>query len=188
MERPALTRLLDDVRARRIDVIVVYKVDRLTEASVVSRRRGRASNNRLDAAKVATIELLASRLPTGGCPILRANRWIEIDDRLSRIHMRFLNSAPNSCQLTRFICASNSFAQLPAVVTPGSWREWGGTEQAPTSGLWALDRFTGANLRTTRAQFVGGRLRGMVSRSQPKNRWPFQLVPVIALATCDRLL
>jgi DNA invertase Pin-like site-specific DNA recombinase len=32
MERPALKRLLDDVRARRIDVIVVYKVDRLTRS------------------------------------------------------------------------------------------------------------------------------------------------------------
>ena len=31
-ERPALQRLLDDVRARRIDVIVVYKVDRLTRS------------------------------------------------------------------------------------------------------------------------------------------------------------
>src|ERR1700756_5248384 len=30
MDRPALKRLLDDVRAHRIDVIVVYKVDRLT--------------------------------------------------------------------------------------------------------------------------------------------------------------
>ena len=32
MERPALKRLLDDVRACRIDVIVVYKVDRLTRS------------------------------------------------------------------------------------------------------------------------------------------------------------
>jgi site-specific DNA recombinase len=31
-ERPALQRLLDDVRAREIDVIVVYKVDRLTRS------------------------------------------------------------------------------------------------------------------------------------------------------------
>jgi site-specific DNA recombinase len=30
--RPALQKLLDDVRARRIDVIVVYKVDRLTRS------------------------------------------------------------------------------------------------------------------------------------------------------------
>jgi site-specific DNA recombinase len=29
-DRPDLQRLLDDVRARKIDVIVVYKVDRLT--------------------------------------------------------------------------------------------------------------------------------------------------------------
>ena len=32
MERPALKALLDDVRARRVDVIVVYKVDRLTRS------------------------------------------------------------------------------------------------------------------------------------------------------------
>jgi site-specific DNA recombinase len=32
MERPALEKLLDAIRARRIDVIVVYKVDRLTRS------------------------------------------------------------------------------------------------------------------------------------------------------------
>jgi len=32
MERPALLRLLDDIRAKRVDVIVVYKVDRLTRS------------------------------------------------------------------------------------------------------------------------------------------------------------
>ena len=32
MDRPALARLRDDVRARRVDVIVVYKVDRLTRS------------------------------------------------------------------------------------------------------------------------------------------------------------
>ena len=32
MDRPALQKLLEDVRARRIDVIVVYKVDRLTRS------------------------------------------------------------------------------------------------------------------------------------------------------------
>src|SRR5271165_1342923 len=32
MDRPALKKLLDDVRSRRIDVIVVYKVDRLTRS------------------------------------------------------------------------------------------------------------------------------------------------------------
>jgi site-specific DNA recombinase len=32
IDRPALARLLDDVRARRVDVIVVYKVDRLTRS------------------------------------------------------------------------------------------------------------------------------------------------------------
>ena len=32
MDRPALAKLLDDVRARKVDVIVVYKVDRLTRS------------------------------------------------------------------------------------------------------------------------------------------------------------
>jgi len=32
MERPGLRRLLDDIRARRIDIVVVYKIDRLTRA------------------------------------------------------------------------------------------------------------------------------------------------------------
>jgi site-specific DNA recombinase len=32
MERPALQRLLTDVRAGRIDIILVYKVDRLTRS------------------------------------------------------------------------------------------------------------------------------------------------------------
>src|SRR5271155_4626117 len=32
MDRPALKKLLDDVRARRVDVVVVYKVDRLTRS------------------------------------------------------------------------------------------------------------------------------------------------------------
>ncbi len=32
MERPALRRLLCDLQARRIDVVVVYKVDRLTRS------------------------------------------------------------------------------------------------------------------------------------------------------------
>ena len=32
MDRPAIERLLDDVRAHRVDVIVVYKVDRLTRS------------------------------------------------------------------------------------------------------------------------------------------------------------
>src|SRR3984957_13219463 len=32
LERPALKRLLADIEARRVDVIVVYKIDRLTRA------------------------------------------------------------------------------------------------------------------------------------------------------------
>ena len=43
MERPGLQQLLEDVRAGRIDVIVVYKVDRLTRALSDFAKIGRAS-------------------------------------------------------------------------------------------------------------------------------------------------
>src|SRR6185437_12077588 len=32
IQRPALQRLLDDIEAQRIDIVVVYKVDRLTRS------------------------------------------------------------------------------------------------------------------------------------------------------------
>src|SRR5579872_4025679 len=32
MDRPALVQLMDDVRAKKVDVVVVYKVDRLTRS------------------------------------------------------------------------------------------------------------------------------------------------------------
>jgi DNA invertase Pin-like site-specific DNA recombinase len=32
MERPALQKLLADIQERRIDIVVVYKVDRLTRS------------------------------------------------------------------------------------------------------------------------------------------------------------
>ena len=35
MERPALQGLLADIRAGRIDIVVVYKVDRLTRSLLV---------------------------------------------------------------------------------------------------------------------------------------------------------
>jgi Site-specific recombinases, DNA invertase Pin homologs len=32
MERPALKRLMDDIRSDRVDIVVVYKIDRLTRS------------------------------------------------------------------------------------------------------------------------------------------------------------
>ena len=32
MERPALKRLLDDIKASRVQIVVVYKIDRLTRS------------------------------------------------------------------------------------------------------------------------------------------------------------
>ena len=41
MDRPALQKLLVDVQAKRIDVIVVYKVDRLTRSLADFAKLGR---------------------------------------------------------------------------------------------------------------------------------------------------
>jgi Resolvase, N terminal domain len=46
-DRPALRQLLDDVRAGKVDVIVVYKVDRLTRSLADFRIRGRPSPHHL---------------------------------------------------------------------------------------------------------------------------------------------
>jgi DNA invertase Pin-like site-specific DNA recombinase len=47
MERPALKKLLEDVRAKRVDVIVVYKVDRLTRSLVTQSFNTTTSMGRL---------------------------------------------------------------------------------------------------------------------------------------------
>src|SRR5207302_6246243 len=46
LERPALQRLLDDIRAGRIDIVVVYKVDRLTRSLADFARLGRGFRDR----------------------------------------------------------------------------------------------------------------------------------------------
>src|SRR5690242_21758645 len=46
LERPALQRLLADIRTGRIDIVVVYKVDRLTRFARRFRPAGRALRRR----------------------------------------------------------------------------------------------------------------------------------------------
>ena len=43
MDRPALKRLLDDIAAGKVDVVVVYKIDRLTYYCSISPRSWRPS-------------------------------------------------------------------------------------------------------------------------------------------------
>jgi DNA invertase Pin-like site-specific DNA recombinase len=62
MERPALSRLLADIRAGRIDVVVVYKVDRLTRVCV----RREQKSTRL-ASAFATIPSARRHLSDAGC-------------------------------------------------------------------------------------------------------------------------
>ena len=78
MDRPALKRLLDDVRAHRIDVIVVYKVDRLTPLA------------RHDFAKL--VELFDARgCPSSALPVTQAFNTTTSMGRLT------LNIRPTIC-------------------------------------------------------------------------------------------
>lgn len=43
MERPGLARLLADIEANRVDIVVVYKIDRLTRRSPTSPASSRSS-------------------------------------------------------------------------------------------------------------------------------------------------
>ena len=43
LERPALTRLLADIEDGRVDVVVVYKIDRLSRSLIASRSWSRCS-------------------------------------------------------------------------------------------------------------------------------------------------
>jgi site-specific DNA recombinase len=43
MERPGLKKLLDDIAAKRVDAVVVYKVDRLTRSLADFAKRRRTS-------------------------------------------------------------------------------------------------------------------------------------------------
>jgi DNA invertase Pin-like site-specific DNA recombinase len=61
-DRPALQRLLDDLKAGKVNVIVVYKVDRLTRsladfAKLVADRMRLASRTRLPASAYSSIML-----------------------------------------------------------------------------------------------------------------------------------
>jgi hypothetical protein len=68
LERPALQCLLADIRTGRIDIVVVYKVDRLTRS--LCRRRARARRFGHDGVSLRrSLSRVRSRLPAGG-------RWI----------------------------------------------------------------------------------------------------------------
>ena len=47
MERPGLKKLLDDIAAKRVDTVVVYKVDRLTAPWLTSPRSSNSSTNKV---------------------------------------------------------------------------------------------------------------------------------------------
>ena len=73
-DRPALQKLLDDVRARRINIIVVYKVDRLTRSLADFAKLGELYDARLTcwdqhlafAADAAAVVLLGIRCRSFG--------------------------------------------------------------------------------------------------------------------------
>ena len=67
-ERPALQRLLADIRDRRIDIVVVYKVDRLTRSSPTSPSWSNCSTSIPSRSRPYTVERLTpiTRATTSG--------------------------------------------------------------------------------------------------------------------------
>ena len=76
MDRPALQMLLMDVQARRIDVIVVYKVDRLT---LIARRLRQAEQRVVDIVEQALdVELANPRIRNIGAERRRVRAHEEV--------------------------------------------------------------------------------------------------------------
>jgi site-specific DNA recombinase len=85
MERPALQRLLEDVKARKIDVIVVYKVASIATLAVRERKSERSIRMTLSLAFLAPDLVKAAiegRLPRGfnrtrlvDLPMLWSEQW-----------------------------------------------------------------------------------------------------------------
>ena len=77
MERPALQRLLDDVRAKRVDVIVVYKVDRLTRS-------------------LADFAKLVELFDAHGMSFISITQSFNTTTSMGRLTLNMLLSSPNS--------------------------------------------------------------------------------------------
>ena len=70
MERPALQRLLEDIRRNLIDVVVVYKVDRLTRALADFARMVELFDNQsVSFVAVTMVEVVAESVPIRLAPI-----------------------------------------------------------------------------------------------------------------------
>ena len=82
MDRPALQRLLDDIRAGKVDVVVVYKIDRLTRslfdfAKIVEAFDARGRLLRVDHPAIQHHDLYGAAYPECAallCPIRAGSR------------------------------------------------------------------------------------------------------------------
>ncbi len=99
MERPALQRLMQDVRDRRIDVVVVYKIDRLTRSL-------------MDFSKIVEI------FDAGGVPFVSVTQQFNTTTSMGRLTLNVLLSF---AQFEREVTAERIRDKIAASKKKGMW-------------------------------------------------------------------
>jgi site-specific DNA recombinase len=120
MDRPALKRLLDDINAGRIDIVVVYKVDRL-------------SRSLMDFAKLVEV------FDAHGCSFVSVTQHFNTKDSMGRLTLNILLSF---AQFERELTGERIRDKFAASKMKGMWM--GGP---PPLGYDVADRKAGGQFR-----------------------------------------
>jgi len=99
LERPALRRLLADIEARRIDMVVVYKIDRLTRS-------------------LADFARLVERLEAAGCSFVSVTQAFNTSSSMGRLTLNMLLSF---AQFEREVTAERIRDKIAASKKKGLW-------------------------------------------------------------------
>jgi site-specific DNA recombinase len=112
LERPALQRLLADIDAGRVDMVVVYKIDRLTRS-------------------LADFARLVDRLEAAKCSFVSVTQAFNTSSSMGRLTLNVLLSF---AQFEREVTAERIRDKIAASKKKGLWRWSGAAGLRPTSG------------------------------------------------------